>query len=216
MNENQTNGRFVRTAVIVSLLLAAAIVAGIRMYLNLRPTLAYQAARDAAFGGQYEQMQEKLDWLANNTDEEVYYQAVAEFAAMADYNGDHDVALELLSQPEPADSEAYQRFAAEAEEQEAELAELREYVEEIDSDVGDLEEVLLSLDDDDDEDDDDFDDDEDDEDDDELIEYECPHCGTVIFFDGEAFDMEEDHLCPNCHRSVFEEDEDDAQEDDEE
>ena len=59
-------------------------------------------------------------------------------------------------------------------------------------------------------------DDEDDMDDDELIEYECPHCGTVIFFDGEAFDMEEEHLCPNCHRSVFEEDENEAQEDDEE
>ena len=88
-------------------------------------------------------------------------------------------------------------------------------VEEIDSDVGDLEEVLLSLDDEED-DEDDFDDDEDDMDDDELIEYECPHCGTVIFFDGEAFDMEEEHLCPNCHRSVFEEDENEAQEDDEE
>ena len=89
-------------------------------------------------------------------------------------------------------------------------------MEEIDSDVGDLEEVLLSLDEDDD-DEDDFDEDEDDEDDDdELIEYECPHCGTVIFFDGEAFDMEEEHLCPNCHRSVFEEDEDETQGDDEE
>ena len=111
--------------------------------------------------------------------------------------------------------DAMDAFAAEAEEQEAELAELREYVEEIDSDVGDLEEVLLSLDDEED-DEDDFDDDEDDMDDDELIEYEGPHCGTVIFFDGEAFDMEEEHLCPNCHRSVFEEDENEAQEDDEE
>ena len=42
---------------------------------------------------------------------------------------------------------------------------------------------------------------------------ECPHCGTVIFFDEEAFDMEQEHLCPNCNRKVFEEDETD--EDDE-
>ena len=46
-----------------------------------------------------------------------------------------------------------------------------------------------------------------------LIEYECPHCGTVVFFDEEAFDMEEDHLCPNCNRKVFdEEDEEDDEE----
>ena len=111
--------------------------------------------------------------------------------------------------------DAMDAFAAEVEEQEAELAELREYVEEIDSDVGDLEEAFLSVDDED-EDDDFEDEDDEDDDDDELIEYECPHCGTVIFFDGEAFDMEEEHLCPNCHRSVSEEDENEAQEDDEE
>ena len=111
--------------------------------------------------------------------------------------------------------DAMDAFAAEVEEQEAELAELREYVEEIDSDVGDLEEAFLSVDDED-EDDDFEDEDDEDDDDDELIEYECPHCGTVIFFDGEAFDMEEEHLCPNCNRSVVDEDEDEAQEDDEE
>ena len=54
----------------------------------------------------------------------------------------------------------------------------------------------------------------DDEDGDGLIEYECPHCGTVIFFDENAFDMEEEHLCPNCHRKVFEDDGEDG--DDEE
>ena len=60
-------------------------------------------------------------------------------------------------------------------------------------------------------------DEEEDEDDDEeeegLIEYECPHCGTVIFFDEEAFDMEQEHLCPNCNRKVFEEDENDGDDD---
>ena len=96
-------------------------------------------------------------------------------------------------------------FAEECEETEEKLEELQEYVEEIDNDVGDLEEALLSVDDDDD--DDDYDEDDDDEDGEGLIEYECPHCGTVIFFDEEAFDMEQEHLCPNCHRKVFEEDE---------
>ena len=102
--------------------------------------------------------------------------------------------------------DAMEAFAAEHEETCAQLDELQQYVEEIDSDVSDLEEALFSEDDDE-EDEDDAD--EDDEDDgDGMIEYECPHCGTVIFFDEEAFDMEEEHLCPNCHRPVFDEDDD--------
>ena len=102
-------------------------------------------------------------------------------------------------------------FAAEHEETVSQLLELQEYVEEIDNDVSDMEEALLSLDEDDEDDEEDDDDDEDE--DDALIEYECPHCGTVIFFDEDAFDMEQEHLCPNCSRKVFEEDEND--EDDE-
>ena len=106
--------------------------------------------------------------------------------------------------------DALEAFAQQGEETAQKLDELEQYVEEIDSDVSDLEEALFSEDDEDDEDEDDEDDDEDDggEDDDGLIEYECPHCGTVIFFDEEAFDMEEEHLCPNCHRPVFDEDDD--------
>ena len=102
-------------------------------------------------------------------------------------------------------------FAEQAEETDEALHELREVVDELDSDVGDLEEVLLSE-----AEDDEEDDEEEDEDDDEeegLIEYECPHCGTVIFFDEEAFDMEQEHLCPNCNRKVFEEDENDGDDD---
>ena len=112
--------------------------------------------------------------------------------------------------------DALETFAKESEATAAQLTELQEYVEEIDSDVSDLEEVLFSEDDEDEDEYDDDDEDDDDEDGEGLIEYECPHCGTVIFFDEEAFDMEEEHLCPNCHRSVFEEDENEAQEDDEE
>ncbi len=100
--------------------------------------------------------------------------------------------------------EAMEAFATEHEETSAQLNELEQYVEEIDSDVSDLEEVLFSEE----EDEELEDEDEDEEPDDGLIEYECPHCGTVVFFDEEAFDMEEKHLCPNCHRSVFEDDDD--------
>ena len=103
-------------------------------------------------------------------------------------------------------------FAEHCEETEEALHELQEVVDELDSDVGDLEEVLLSEAEDD-EDDDDEEDDEDDDEEEGLIEYECPHCGTVIFFDEEAFDMEQEHLCPNCNRKVFEEDENDGDDD---
>ena len=88
--------------------------------------------------------------------------------------------------------------------------ELGDELDSVSADVAALESVIYDEDDEDDEDDDD-----DDEDGDGLIEYECPHCGTVIFFDEEAFDMEEEHLCPNCHRKVFEEDEEPNGEDDE-
>ncbi len=105
--------------------------------------------------------------------------------------------------------ETLEAIAENGDETDQRLTELEEYVEEIDSDVSDLEEALFSEDEEDD-DMDDFGDDNDEEDDengDGLIEYECPHCGTVIFFDEEAFEMEEEHRCPNCHRKVFSEDE---------
>ena len=105
-------------------------------------------------------------------------------------------------------------FAKQHEETVEELRELQEYVEEIDNDVSEIEEALFSLDED--EDDEEDDEDDDDDDDEALIEYECPHCGTVIFFDEEAFDMEQEHLCPNCQRKIFEEDEEDEGEEDDE
>ena len=108
--------------------------------------------------------------------------------------------------------DALEAVAEENEELSERVEELAEYVDEIDSDVGEIEEVLFdAADDEDDEYFDDEDDDEDDELDGELIEYECPHCGTVVFFDEEAFDMEEDHLCPNCNRKVFDEEDDDEE-----
>ena len=103
-------------------------------------------------------------------------------------------------------------LADELEDTQEKLHELMEYVEEIDGDLSDLEEAFYSEleEDEDDEDEDDEDEDDEDEDDDEdddgMIEYECPYCGTVIFFDEQAFDMEQEHLCPNCHRKVFDDD----------
>ena len=97
-------------------------------------------------------------------------------------------------------------FARENDELRERVGELAQYVEDIDNDVSDLEEALFS------EDDDDLDDFEDDDDDDGMIEYECPHCGTIVFFDEEAFDMEEEHVCPNCHRRIFSEDGEDGDE----
>ena len=110
--------------------------------------------------------------------------------------------------------ETLEAVAQENEEPSERIEELAEYVDEIDTDVSEIEEALFdAAEEDDDEYFDDEDDDEDDDFDGELIEYECPHCGTVVFFDEEAFDMEEDHLCPNCNRKVFdEEDEEDDEE----
>jgi len=85
---------------------------------NARPQLNYSAARNAAFAGEYEQMQEKLAWIEENEEPEAYYRAVLEFAQLADYNGDHDMAMEILSLPQPEEGEAYAAFAAGAEEQE--------------------------------------------------------------------------------------------------
>lgn len=94
-------------------------------------------------------------------------------------------------------------FAQQSEEHDERIEELGRYLDEIDDDVSSLEEAVFS-----DEDEDDEDDDDNDDDDEGMIEYECPHCGTVVFFDEEAFDMEEEHVCPNCHRKIFSEDDD--------
>ena len=97
--------------------------------------------------------------------------------------------------------------------------ELESYIEDIDEDLEELEDTLFG------DDEDDEDEDEDDEDDDDgedgLIEYDCPQCGTSIYFDEEAFDLEEEHLCPNCGKPVFgevpsdDEDDDEGDDDDE-
>jgi len=81
--------------------------------------------------------------------------------------------------------------------------ELSDYVESIDEDLADLEEDLY--------------DDEDEnmaEDDrgDGLIEYECPHCGTLIMINPDEVDFEEDAKCPECGKELFPELPDEGQE----
>lgn len=93
--DKQNNVRFVRTAVILTLLLAALVTAGVWLYVQIKPELTYSAAREAAFDGRYEEMREGLGWLEQNVPE-TYEQAVLDFAAMADFNGDDEVAAELL------------------------------------------------------------------------------------------------------------------------
>jgi len=85
--------------------------------------------------------------------------------------------------------------------------ELDDYVEDIDEDLSGIEEILFG------DDDDDEDEDDDDDEDDGLIEYDCPHCDTTVFFDEEAFSLEEEHRCPRCGKAIFGEGEDGGEED---
>ena len=95
--EPKNNSRFVRTAVILSLVLAVLMVAAAWTYVQLRPKLIYHTARDAAFDGRYDEMMDKLRWMEKNTGEEQYSAALLEFASMAEYNGDYELALDMLA-----------------------------------------------------------------------------------------------------------------------
>ena len=89
-------------------------------------------------------------------------------------------------------------------------AELSDYVESIDEDLADLEADLY------DEDDEDLAEEEDGEDFESTIEYECPHCGTVIRIDPDDVDFDEESLCPECGKELFPELPDGAEEEDDE
>ena len=94
--EQQNNGRFVRTAVVLSAFAAILVIAGVWLYVKMQPRLNYQSARDAAFEGRYEEMAEGLAWMEANASQAEYEQAVLDFASMADYNGEYELALEML------------------------------------------------------------------------------------------------------------------------
>ena len=81
---------------------------------------------------------------------------------------------------------------------------LNEYVESIDDDLADLEETLFG--------DDELDEEGEDEDgvigedgdeEDDLITYACPHCGHELQFRASDVDFDEDYLCPECHKPIF-------------
>lgn len=36
-----------------------------------------------------------------------------------------------------------------------------------------------------------------------FVEYACPHCHDVVYYDPEIFNQEEDELCPNCGKPMF-------------
>jgi DNA-directed RNA polymerase subunit delta len=88
--------------------------------------------------------------------------------------------------------------------------ELNEYVESIDDDLAEMEESLFGEEEDaccgcghDHGDNESDDDDDDDDDDEELVEYTCPNCGHVMSFEVDAFDFDEENLCPECHSPLF-------------
>lgn len=114
--------------------------------------------------------------------------------------------------------EALEEIADELDAVEARQDEAEQYIDELDADLGEVEEFLFADDEDDDEcdcgcghhhhneDDEDEEWDEEDEDEEEgmdFIEYECPHCKTCVYYDQEAFDLEEEHLCPECGKELF-------------
>ena len=84
---------------------------------------------------------------------------------------------------------------------------LNEYVESIDDDLADLEETLFGEEELDGMDEDiageDLEDDEDELEEDDLIVYACPHCGHEIEFHASDVDFDEDYLCPECHKPIF-------------
>lgn len=81
---------------------------------------------------------------------------------------------------------------------------LNEYVESIDDDLANLEETLFG--------DEELDEEDEDEDgiigedgdeEDDLITYACPHCGHELQFRASDVDFDEDYLCPECHKPIF-------------
>lgn len=138
-----------------------------------------------------------------------YLKGMAEGMGLEEDNVKNKLMLKML--------ETLEEIAEELEVISARQEETEQYLDELDSDLGEIEEVLFADDEDDDDDDcscgcghhhdhqdwdeDDCDCDEDDSMD--FIEYECPHCNTTVYYDQEAFDLEEDHACPQCGKELF-------------
>ena len=124
------------------------------------------------------------------TDQVAYLKGLADGLNITDADSNGKLMLAII--------DALDTIAATVSKVEAAQRELDDYVEDIDEDLSSIEEILFG-------DDDAYDDEDDDDDDDDdgLIEYDCPHCDTTVFFDEEAFSMEEEHKCPNCGKEIF-------------
>lgn len=136
--------------------------------------------------------------MSSLSDRVSYLKGLAEGMEIGGDNGKEGKLMLAIIDVLAETAEAIEHLAAEHEE-------LDEYVESIDDDLAEIEEALF--DDDYDEDDEEDDDDEDDED---LIECECPHCESTVFFDAETFDLSDDNKCPNCGKPLFDEAESEA------
>ena len=111
--------RFVRWAVVLSVLLAALVVAAGWQYNEYRPQLTAGFAQDAAREGRFDLMQQRLDELAVPETMDVYYDAALACAAAAYSCGEYDIALEVLASVPEADTEAYAAFAKKVQSQSA-------------------------------------------------------------------------------------------------
>jgi rubrerythrin len=126
--------------------------------------------------------------MSKLTDRISYLQGLAEGMKLNPDKDSHKLILGILD----VLGEVGESFEALAESH----GELSDYVESIDEDLADLEADLY----------DDEDEDAAEDTDGEFestIEYECPHCGTVINIDPDDVDFDDDSLCPNCGKELF-------------
>ncbi len=78
-------------------------------------------------------------------------------------------------------------------ENEAAIMELDECVDDIYEEIDNIDELLY------------------DEDDDDFVEFECPNCGEIAFFDQDMLENDEDLICPNCNAPIVTADEPDEE-----
>ncbi len=127
--------------------------------------------------------------MSKLTDKISYLQGLAEGMKLNPEKDSHRLILEILD----VLGEVGDAFEALAESH----GELSDYVESIDEDLADLEADLY------DDEDEELAEDEDGEDFESSIEYECPHCGTVIQLDPDDVDFDDDAKCPECGKDLF-------------
>ncbi len=121
MQAPQNEKRFIKSVVWHSFVLAALVIAGIWLFSTLRPQWLSQQARNAAFAGEYDQMEQHFTLLAEKN-EELYIQTLLDAASIADYRNDWDVASDALEDvlSLAEENEAYAAYADSARQMQAE------------------------------------------------------------------------------------------------